>query len=108
LKLGTDLLPATSAGTASAADVAGLDLDRHKSEEAIDGSSSLEHVERRHVLSVLQKTDWVIEGERGAAKILDLHPNTLRSRMKKLGIKRAPLNPALPATKSRSHEAITN
>src|SRR5271167_4937534 len=90
LKLGTDLLPATSAGTASAADVAGSDLDRHKSEEAIDGSSSMQHVEKRHILSVLQKTDWVIEGERGAAKILDLHPNTLRSRMKKLGIKRAP------------------
>jgi transcriptional regulator with GAF, ATPase, and Fis domain len=30
----------------------------------------------------------VIEGERGAAKILDLHPNTLRSRMKKLGVER--------------------
>jgi PAS domain S-box-containing protein len=108
LKLGTNLLPAISARTTAAADVPGLDLDRQKSEEAIDGSSSLEHVERRHILSVLQKADWVIEGERGAAKILDLHPNTLRSRMKKLGIKRAPLNPALPATKSRGHEAITN
>jgi transcriptional regulator with GAF, ATPase, and Fis domain len=65
-------------------------------------------VERRHIQSVLQKTDWVIEGDRGAAKILDLHPNTLRSRMKKLGIERASLNPALPATKSRAHEAVTN
>ncbi len=108
LKLGANLLPATSAGGTSAADVPGLDLDRHKSEEAIGGSSSLEHVERRHIQSVLEKTDWVIEGDRGAAKILGLHPNTLRSRMKKLGIKRAPLNPALPATKSRSREAITN
>jgi PAS domain S-box-containing protein len=108
LKLGTNLLPAISAGTVAAADVTDLDLDRPKSEEAIDGPSSLDHVERRHILSVLQKADWVIEGEGGAAKILDLHPNTLRSRMKKLGIKRAPLNPALPATKSRGHEAITN
>ena len=108
LKLGTNLLPPTSAGTAPAAGLAGLDLDRHQSEEAIDIPSSLEHVERRHILSVLEKTDGVIEGESGAAKILDLHPNTLRSRMKKLGIKRAPLNPALPATKSRSHEATTN
>jgi len=64
----------------------------------------VEQVERRHIQSVLQKTDWVIEGDRGAAKVLDLHPNTLRSRMKKLGIDRAALNPALPATKSRSHE----
>ena len=27
-------------------------------------------------------------GDAGAAEILDLHPNTLRSRMKKLGIER--------------------
>jgi len=31
---------------------------------------------------------WVIDGPRGAAHILALHPNTLRSRMEKLGIKR--------------------
>jgi len=38
--------------------------------------------------AVLQHVDWLIEGPRGAAKILGLHPNTLRSRMDKLGIKR--------------------
>jgi len=31
----------------------------------------------------------VIESPRGAAKIIDLHPNTLHSRMKKLGIERS-------------------
>jgi formate hydrogenlyase transcriptional activator len=31
----------------------------------------------------------VIEGPRGAAQLLGLHPNTLRSRMKKLGLHRA-------------------
>jgi hypothetical protein len=31
----------------------------------------------------------VIEGSRGAAKLLGLHPNTLRSRMKRLGIGRS-------------------
>ena len=31
---------------------------------------------------------WLIEGPRGAARILGLHPNTLRSRMDKLGLKR--------------------
>jgi transcriptional regulator with GAF, ATPase, and Fis domain len=30
----------------------------------------------------------MIEGERGAAKILDMNPSTLRSRMQKLGVKR--------------------
>jgi transcriptional regulator with GAF, ATPase, and Fis domain len=51
-------------------------------------SGSLESIERNHILAVLRQVDWVIDGPRGAAKILDLHPNTLRSRMKKLGIKR--------------------
>ena len=108
LKLGADLLPAASAAMASADEVADLSLDQLQSHDSTGDSSSLEQVERRHIQSVLQKTDWVIEGDRGAAKILDLHPNTLRSRMKKLGIERASLNPAVSATKSRSHEAITN
>lgn len=55
---------------------------------AIGTQETLEDVERQHILAVLEKSDWVIEGTRGAAKILDLHPNTLRSRMKKLGIRR--------------------
>ena len=50
--------------------------------------STLEEVERAHIRRVLEETGWVIEGERGAAAILDLHPNTLRYRMKKLGIRR--------------------
>ncbi|MBI1349205.1 PAS domain S-box protein [bacterium] len=49
---------------------------------------SLEALECQHILKVLQETDWVIEGAGGAARILDLHPNTLRSRMKKWGIVR--------------------
>ena len=50
--------------------------------------ASLEDVERRHIESVLAQTNWMIEGERGAAKILNMNPSTLRSRMQKLGIKR--------------------
>jgi formate hydrogenlyase transcriptional activator len=56
------------------------------------GGASLEDVERRHIESVLAQTNWMIEGERGAAKILNLNPSTLRSRMQKLGIKRDGLN----------------
>ena len=52
------------------------------------GGASLEDVERRHIESVLNQTHWMIEGDRGAAKILNLNPSTLRSRMKNLGIKR--------------------
>jgi transcriptional regulator with GAF, ATPase, and Fis domain len=55
---------------------------------------SLESIERDHILSVLEQTQWVIEGPRGAAKILDLHPNTLRSRLKKMGITRESHGPS--------------
>lgn len=53
-----------------------------------DESFSLNEVQRRHIESVLEQTSWVIEGQRGAAKLLNLHPNTLRFRMQKLGISR--------------------
>jgi formate hydrogenlyase transcriptional activator len=49
---------------------------------------SLADLERRHIRSVLTRTAGVIEGPNGAAKILNLHPNTLRSRMQRLGIQR--------------------
>jgi formate hydrogenlyase transcriptional activator len=49
---------------------------------------TLQEVERAHILSVLQQTHGVIEGANGAAKTLGMHPNTLRHRMEKLGIKR--------------------
>jgi PAS domain S-box-containing protein len=44
---------------------------------------SLEDMERNYITSVLR-----IDGEKGAAKILKMHPNTLRNRMIKLGIPR--------------------
>jgi formate hydrogenlyase transcriptional activator len=49
---------------------------------------SLESNTRNHILAALEASDWVIDGPHGAAKTLGLHPNTLRSRMKKLGIVR--------------------
>jgi transcriptional regulator with GAF, ATPase, and Fis domain len=53
-------------------------------------SASLADVEAQHLRSTLERCNWVIEGARGAAQALGLHPNTLRSRMKKLGIARPP------------------
>jgi formate hydrogenlyase transcriptional activator len=50
---------------------------------------TLNEVERQHIEAVLQETHGVIEGANGAAKALGLHPNTLRHRMEKLGIKRS-------------------
>jgi transcriptional regulator with GAF, ATPase, and Fis domain len=52
-------------------------------------SAALGDVQRIHILNVLRQTKWVIEGPRGAAAVLGLHPNTLRSRLKKLGLSRS-------------------
>jgi PAS domain S-box-containing protein len=48
--------------------------------------TSLDTVERAYITRVLQTTGWRISGPKGAAKILDLNPSTLRYRIKKLGI----------------------
>ena len=63
---------------------------RAASSPAVLSAESLEDVQRLHILNVLKSTGGVVEGARGAATILGLHPNTLRSRMKKLGIATTP------------------
>jgi len=50
--------------------------------------STLEQIEREHILKILNQTGGVIEGPRGAAAVLALKPSTLRSRMKRLDIRR--------------------
>ena len=49
---------------------------------------TLADAERRQILAALEETRGVIEGSRGAAKALGIQASTLRSRMKKLGIRR--------------------
>jgi transcriptional regulator with GAF, ATPase, and Fis domain len=51
---------------------------------------SLDDILTAHMVAVLEDTRWVIEGPQGAARRLGLHPNTLRSRVKKLGLRRGP------------------
>jgi DNA-binding NtrC family response regulator len=53
---------------------------------AIAPMSTLEELERGHIRHVLESTRWVIEGPRGAARILGLNASTLRGRLRKLGI----------------------
>jgi DNA-binding NtrC family response regulator len=55
---------------------------------ALPASSTLDVVQRRYIESVLEKVHWRINGPGNAAEQLGLHPNTLRFRMKKLGITR--------------------
>jgi PAS domain S-box-containing protein len=54
-----------------------------------DKLQPLLEIEKKHIIKVLEKTRWQISGEHGASAILEMHPNTLRSRMNKLGIRRS-------------------
>jgi formate hydrogenlyase transcriptional activator len=87
LELEPDLIPAlTPADPSLIADSSSAPVQ--PSASGLPASSTLEEVERGHIVAVLNQTRGVVEGPRGAAKILGLHPNTLRHRMQKLGLKR--------------------
>jgi formate hydrogenlyase transcriptional activator len=51
-------------------------------------STTLVAVERQHIIAVLKRTAGTIEGPRGAAKLLDMKPSTMRYRIRKLGIRK--------------------
>ncbi|MEM9855981.1 MAG: sigma-54-dependent Fis family transcriptional regulator [Bacteroidota bacterium] len=48
---------------------------------------SLEELEKDYILDVLQKVNYKISGSNSASEILKINPNTLYSKMKKLGIR---------------------
>jgi formate hydrogenlyase transcriptional activator len=78
LRLGADLLPIDGPDVSTEPEPP----DKRKS------SDSLEEIQRQHIMRVLERTGWVISGPNGAGAVLDLHPNTLRSLMNRLGIRR--------------------
>jgi transcriptional regulator of acetoin/glycerol metabolism len=49
---------------------------------------TFEEMEQEYILSVLKATNWKIKGKDSASTILELPPSTLRSRIKKLGLKK--------------------
>jgi formate hydrogenlyase transcriptional activator len=70
----------------------GKALDVHvpmRASSEADATGNLEDLERRHIVAVLEKTDWRIAGQGGAAEVLGLKRTTLQAKMKKLGIKRS-------------------
>lgn len=79
LNLGADLLPLEAPETCKEPVVIA----------ETNAGDSLVEIQRQHVLRILERTGWVISGPKGAGAILDLHPNTLRSLMNRLGIRRA-------------------
>jgi formate hydrogenlyase transcriptional activator len=78
LKLGADLLPVEG----------DHDAGGHEVPYEPDTAATLESIQRQHILRVLNQTGWLVSGPNGAGAILNLHPNTLHSTMKRLGISR--------------------
>ena len=95
LQLGPDLLP-IERPRLDAPELSDVDLWADPVFNSGGGLASLEELEKRHILAVLDRTRGVIHGPKGAAKILGLHPSTLRSRMKKLGIRSLSSKPSTP------------
>ncbi len=75
--------------------------------ESTTPATSLEEVERMHIIKTLGATGWRVKGPFGAARRLDLNPSTLYSRMAKLGIHReGPNFVALSENRSKPAEGV--
>ena len=62
--------------------------DKLQAPNVSNRTMNLVEIEHDHIVQVLEKANWKIEGKNGAASMLGLNPSTLRGRMRKLGIRR--------------------
>jgi len=58
------------------------------SDHTISDFKPFEEMERDYILQVLKAKNWKVQGTNSAASVLGMNPNTLRARIKKLGIKK--------------------
>jgi formate hydrogenlyase transcriptional activator len=65
-----------------------LEIYRKSEAPVVEEVKALAHLEHDHILRVLLKASWRIEGKNGAAEILGLNASTLRARIRKYGIAR--------------------
>jgi formate hydrogenlyase transcriptional activator len=87
LRLDRDLMPVAGAAKGMEAPETDAPEDRQADLGSPKPLLTLDEVERDHIRAALQHAGGVVDGPKGAARILNLHPNTLRHRMDKLGIK---------------------
>ena len=87
LRLDRDLMPVAASTKGMEAQETDAPEHRQADLESPKLLLTLDEVDRNHILAALQHTGGVVDGPKGAARILNLHPNTLRHRMDKLGIK---------------------
>jgi transcriptional regulator with GAF, ATPase, and Fis domain len=66
---------------------------------------NLDAVQRAHIQAILEQCGWRINGKGNTAERLGIHPNTLRFRMKKLGVMSPAgrMRPTRPATTGLSN-----
>ncbi|HET9785630.1 MAG TPA: sigma 54-interacting transcriptional regulator, partial [Pyrinomonadaceae bacterium] len=76
------------------------DFDMTPLDNSTTSPRTLEEVERDHIVSVLDETNWRIEGSEGAARVLGINPSTLRTRMMKLRIHRPGQSQSKSGTKA--------
>ena len=65
-----------------------VNTDTNQMPEHILTSTEMNEFERRNIIRALDAANWKVSGRDGAAERLGLHPSTLSSRMRILGIKR--------------------
>jgi formate hydrogenlyase transcriptional activator len=87
LRLDRDLMPVAASGGGVEIPETDAPEQRRDDLKSPNPLLTLDEVDRNHILAALQHAGGVVDGPKGAARILNLHPNTLRHRMSKLGIK---------------------
>lgn len=65
-----------------------LDEETPKKDEKILTNKEIQEIEKNNIIKALEVSGWKIYGEKGAAKLLNIPPTTLSSKMKSLGIKK--------------------
>ena len=84
----SELKPVTLAATAGEDSSSSFTTSLTPSASSTSAISTLEEVERQHILRALRQTEWRIAGPKGAAGLLGMKRTTLQARMRKLQIRR--------------------
>jgi transcriptional regulator with GAF, ATPase, and Fis domain len=85
--------------------VLALSRPEARPQERSPANPTLAEAERNLILQVLQDTDWVLGGPKGAAIRLGVKRTTLLYKMRRLGIERPPENLPQMKTPPRSSSA---
>jgi len=62
--------------------------DKTKENDKVITFDEIKLLERENILKALEKTNWKIFGEDGAAELLGTRPTTLISRIQKMGLRK--------------------